>query len=340
MKSYRSFFSLILFFLIVFCLPETTSQKLRLMAVSIPSAKGVKGQLSLDMENAQLKQEVEQLLSWMAFEQETGDEIQRAQGLFQQCEDPFFERRSHYLTKIIDRQLRGVPARIIVREPVSWSSHVWLNVGEEEGVAVGSPVVSHKAVVGVVEEINPSRSLVRLITDPSLHVSVRCVRGGEQDQTLARTCKSLAKELELREEVEGANALSRALCAFAEGLAEGEEAYFLAKGVLHGAGEPLWRSLGQTLRGEGFNYDFADEEGPARDLRTGKAQGKNPIPLICVGDLLVTTGLDGIFPPDLPVATVTKIYPLSEGGCSYELEAKASAPKLSTLQDVMVLPPL
>jgi len=340
MKSYRSVFFLILLFLLIFLLPETTSQKLRLMAVSIPSGKVGKGQLSLEVENAQLKRQIEQLLSWMAFEQETGEEIKRAQNLFQYSDDPFFERRSHYLTRIIDKQLRGVPARVVVREPVSWSSHVWLNVGEEDQIVIGSPVISHKAVVGVVEEVTRSRSLVRLITDPSLHVSVRCVRGGEQDHVLASSCRSLAKELQLRDELEGTEALSRALKAFAEGIASEEDAYFLAKGVLHGAGEPLWRCLGQTLKGEGFNYDFADDEGPARELRTGKASGRDSIPLISVGDLLVTTGLDGVFPADLPVAIVTKIHPLCEGGCSYKLEARAVVSKLSALCDVIVLPPL
>lgn len=340
MKSYRTIFSLILFFLLIFSLPKTTSQKLRLMAVSIPSGKEGKGQVSLEMENAQLKQQLEQLLSWVVLEQETGEEVKRVQNLFQYSANPFFERRSRYLSQIIDRQLRGVPARVIMREPVSWSRHVWLNVGEKNQIVVGSPVISHKAVVGVVEEVAHSRSLVRLITDPSLHISVRCVRGGEQNRVLASSCKSLAKDLQLREEIEGTEALSRALNVFAEGIAGQEEAYFLAKGVLHGAGKPLWRCLGQTLKGEGFNYDFSDDEGPARELRTGKASGKNSVPLICVGDLLVTTGLDGVFPPDLPVATVNKIHPLSEGGCSYDLEARPVVHNLNALRDVFVLPPL
>ncbi len=28
-----------------------------------------------------------------------------------------------------------------------------------------------------------------------------------------------------------------------------------------------------VLRGVGFNYDYADDEGPSRDLRTGEALG-------------------------------------------------------------------
>ena len=97
------------------------------------------------------------------------------------------------------------------------------------------------------------------------------------------------------------------------------------------------------LKGIGFNYNTADEEGPSRSLRTGKPLGVSAAPesaLIQAGDLLITSGLDGVFPPGIPVAIATKIASLKEGSYSYELEAKPAAGDLNDLQSVFVLPPL
>jgi hypothetical protein len=118
---------------------------------------------------------------------------------------------------------------------------------------------------------------------------------------------------------------------------------YLAKGELQGCSHPLWRARGQKLKGIGFNYDFADEEGPARDLRTGEAVSatshKNKQALIQEGDLLVTTGWDGLFPEGLEVAVVSKVHCLKEGASSYSLEADALA-KLDELGFVFILPPV
>jgi hypothetical protein len=123
-----------------------------------------------------------------------------------------------------------------------------------------------------------------------------------------------------------------------------EKSLYLAKGELNGALTQSYRSSSQILRGTGFNYDFADEEGPARDLRTGKPIGQsdksaNP-PLIKVNDLLLTTGMDGVFPPHLQVAVVSKIIPLKEGDYTYEIEAKPTAGDLNQLSLVFVIPPI
>ena len=62
--------------------------------------------------------------------------------------------------------------------------------------------------------------------------------------------------------------------------------------------------------------------------------------LIEVGDLLITTGMDGVFPKDIPVAHVTKIAPLKEGSPSFEIEAQLCVGHLNNLLDVTVLPSL
>jgi hypothetical protein len=121
------------------------------------------------------------------------------------------------------------------------------------------------------------------------------------------------------------------------------EDYHLAKGELHGTSHPLWRSRAQVLKGVGFNYDFPDREGPARDLRSGEPYGMSRkeglIPLLKPGDLLVTTGLDGVFPPGFRVALVSTVHVLKEGASTYEIEAVSTAGNLDELTHVFVLPP-
>ena len=204
-----------------------------------------------------------------------------------------------------------VPAKVIFRSPATWESSLWINVGKvtnaqlgREVVVPNSPVVMGKSVVGVVDYVGEKQSRVRLITDSGLSPSVRAVRN------------------------------------------QGNVIHRLAKGELHGSSKPLWRTNGHLLRGVGFNYDFADAHGPARDLRTGKpldtlAQNQEEIvPLLQVNDLLVTTGLDGVFPPGLQVARITKLFPLKEGDYYYELEAKPTAGNLDEISYMFILKPI
>jgi cell shape-determining protein MreC len=156
--------------------------------------------------------------------------------------------------------------------------------------------------VGVIDFVGKHQSRVRLITDTGLTPSVRTVR------------------------------------------MEGEEKRYLAKGELHGSYQPQWSSNGQLLYGIGFNYDFPDEYGPARDLRTGypqNSEGKEPpISLLQPEDMLITTGMDGIFPPNLQVATILEIFPLKEGDYSYSLTAKPMVENLNDLSIVFVISPV
>ncbi len=207
---------------------------------------------------------------------------------------------------IRDRDL--IPARIIFRSPASWENSFWINVGSETNRQLGkeivkknSPVLVGHSVIGVVDYVGKRQTRVKLITDPGLSPAVRAVRQ------------------------------------------QGKTVHYLAKGELRGSIKPLWRTDQSLLHGIGFNYDFSDEKGSARDLRTGKPADKDKIaamPIVRVGDLLVTSGLDGVFPEGLPVANVTKIYPLKEGDYYFELEAKPTVENLNDLPLVFVLQPV
>ena len=78
-------------------------------------------------------------------------------------------------------------------------------------------------------------------------------------------------------------------------------------------------------------------------LRTGEIIDSNDkktrVPILKVGDLLVTTGMDGVFPSGLKVGEVVDVEPLKEGDCYYELTAKPTCNHIDELSYVFVLPP-
>lgn len=243
-----------------------------------------------------------------------------------------------------------VSARVVYRNPASWGASLWINVGKKtnqlikkEIIAKNSPVLLGKSLIGIVDYVGNHQSRVRLITSRELQPSVRALRGGLQKKDLLVHLEAILRcDLHLSQEEK---ALLKKMHA---NLSRDEEGIFLAKGYLQGRSAPLWRSDGLfgsgKLAGIGFNYDFSDEKGPARDLRSGKPKDEAvklaAVPLLKIGDLLVTTGMDGIFPPDLFVAEVTKIYPLREGAVTYEIEAVPAAGSLDEIDTVFIVAPL
>lgn len=121
----------------------------------------------------------------------------------------------------------------------------------------------------------------------------------------------------------------------------GGRSYLLAKGELEGMLDKQGRQNGTIYKGSGFNYDFPDSEGPPRDLRTGALlEGGSEMLIIKSDDILVTTGLDGLFPKGLKVAKVTKVKPLKEGDFYYEIEAKSLMGNINDLKWVTVIEPV
>ena len=298
---------------------------------------------NLRLENELLRAQIEKVREWLLFEERIEEQWQRLRLLGQRTEGElfwkeFFRRRSEQLSELIDLQLQSLPARVVFREPASWSSSFWINVGEKDNEALGkaivsknSPVVVGTALVGVVEYVGKSQSRVRMITDASLVPAVRVLRGEEQNRFTLEHLEAVLKMVEQREDLFSEEIVTT-LTSLKKTLSLEMSDRFLAKGEIYGSCNHSMRSHSQTLKGVGFNYDFADEEGPARDLRTGD--------ILREGDLLVTSGLDGVFPPGLRVGIVTRIEVLREGATSYELESRPAAYCLSDLTHVLVLPPV
>lgn len=215
------------------------------------------------------------------------------------------ERRAKELALLTTQRLLNVPARVIYRSPAAWNSTLWLNVGEEVNRALGRVVVAKNSPVVV----------------GSALVGVIDLVNPRQSRVRLITDSSLVPAVRAR-----------------------REGRLLAKGEVYGSGYPLWRREGRILHGVGFNYDFADEEGPALDLRSGGFTSsqieETRLPIIQVGDELVTSGFDGVFPAGLRVGEVIAIQPLREGDYFYELQAQPSIGDLDALSLVQVLPPV
>lgn len=314
----------------------------------------------LALENTLLKNELNGIYEWLFFENRLDDQIEKYKNYLNKSEKDFllkdfFLRRAEETKEITKQQFEAIPARVIFRDPSSWSSSLWINVGEKDNenlsktiVAKNSPVVIGQNLVGVVENVHKNFSRIRLITDSSLIPSVRALRGKSQDISLINLIQSFKDRVfsknNLFDTEEEKENFINTLNQLSQKLSNGKEDKYLAKGELFGSSEPFWRSKGLILKGRGFNYDYSDEEGGPRDLRTGKIVGDNvnlkSEPLIEVGDLLVTTGMDGVFPKGLYVATVQKIYDLDNGDSSYEIEAIPTVNNLNELDVVMVMPPI
>ena len=255
---------------------------------------------------------------------------------------------------IKEPSVEAIAARVIFRSPSTWNSSLWINVGTESNLAYIQPIISKNspvlvgdAIVGVVDYVGKRQSRVRLITDSGLVPSVRVARGQEQNKAMAENVSDLLAyanhHAEFFENSQTKIAFENALLNFQQKLLEKKHTWYLAKGEIRGQSQPLWRTDAHILRGSGFNYDFEDTYGPARDLRSGEPIGVKDLkalPLVKVNDLLITTGMDGVFPPGLKVATVTKIDLLREGDYAFELDAKPCAGNLDNLTWVYVIAPL
>ncbi|MCP5492269.1 MAG: hypothetical protein H7A40_04425 [Chlamydiales bacterium] len=364
--SYRSYFILGASLIIALCLPKQTCQSLRASSVALSSPiwkscglcrailfagpcaqKYSDGDYErLQIENDRLRCQIDRICKWLE-QQEHLDSIGAAQA------DATASKFTQSLKSTLDATSQFALARVVFREPASWSQFIWIDVGETTNFSLGtklvcknSPVVVGSALIGVVETVGKHRSCVRLITDGTLCPSVRAVRGGLQGQVLLDHLEGMMKQMPLQKHLLGDeySQVCQMIAKVKARIGTAGEIGYAAKGFLQGCSAPLWRCRNQKLKGYGFQWDFADSEGPPREIESGKAldlQSKiDPVELLRVGDVLVTTGFDGVFPPHLKVATVSKIYPLIKGAPTYSIEAEMIASNLHDLEFVQVLPPM
>ena len=265
-----------------------------------------------------------------------------------------YQKSLQKMLKITKLRLKAVPARVIFRTIDTWNSSLWINVGknsheiDEEGiVSMNSPVVIGNAIIGLIDYVGKHQSRVRLITDNRLTPSVRAARGGEQEALIHSQIESLLHQMNHKKTYslssDDYSRLLQLLTQLKENLQPLKKTWYLAKGELQGSTVPYRLNQNVFLKGSGFNYDYADEEGESRDLRNGKSllyPQNTSIPILKTNDVLVTTGMDGIFPPGFQVAFVSHVGLLKEGDYFYDLEARPVAPSLEELTLVFVLPPL
>lgn len=293
---------------------------------------------SLQLENHQLRTQLGLVYDWISSEKRVQEqaELFRLCGKEESVAKEFTQRRSSEMKSLLQKQTMAAFGRIVYRDPGSWNSSCWIDVGEENNVSLGkqiiaknSPVVSGSTLIGVVEYVGRKQSRVRFITDSSLKTAVRAVRGSALDRQIASLSHALTEQLKKHPDMKPEQVA--AVAAIESNLPIGWQDVYLAKGEISGSSATYFRSLKSSLKGVGFNCDFKDEEGSARDLRSD---------ILHEGDLLVTSGLDGVFPAGLKVAIVTKVELLKPGAFAYELEASSTAGDLADLSGVYVLPPV
>jgi rod shape-determining protein MreC len=339
--------------ILIFCLfcwinlPKDLADRFRSLAAAPLYKKRIDSPMDelarLQLENRTLKAQIDHIYEWVLQDQRVMQQVDFLQEASQQ---KLCVKKAAYLKELLADQCLSMPAQVTYRDPSSWSSSLWVNVGQESNralqkkvVAKNSPVLSDGALIGVVEYVGEKQSRIRLITDSGLSPSVRVVRGGLQNRELAHQISLLLKQMEKRDDLflssdekrqllDQLNRIKKTSCS------QWEDGY-LAKGEIHGSSAPFWRSRSPLLRGIGFNYDYPDEEGPAHYLKSEGAAS-----LLKEGDLLVTTGLDGVFPAGLPVGTVMKIDPLKEGSYYYEVDVSPQASNLNDLHTLFIMPPL
>lgn len=347
MKRYssKSFIILLVAIFFVMSMPKKASEGLRgvLFATMAPiwetAQNLVSGTDQLEVELQRLQSEIQLLHNQL----EQWQELYRNEHLLNIQLSQTHDNPTVFIHgETLKPQLEAIPAKVIFRSPGAWSSALWINMGSSDNknlgktvIAKNSPVVVANSIVGIIDYVGKNQSRVKLITDSSLAPSVRVVRGQVQETRILELLTLL------QQEVEG-TALGDELENYKKQITLGMSDLPLAKGELRGSSPPLWRSQNQLLKGIGFNYDFADQYGPARDLRTGEAQEEDlpPCSIIEEKDLLLTTGMDGVFPPGFLVGRVTKIHMLKEGDYYYELEAYPTAGNLNELTTVFVLAPV
>lgn len=240
---------------------------------------------------------------------------------------------------------QAIPAKVIWRHFDFWGDWLWVKIGQQDAcsltgqLGLNSPVILGDALIGIIDYVGPRYSRVQLISNPRFVPSVRAVRGGIADlftsAHIAHVLSAVTKE--------GLSSTAlHELRAWQQKMQVPQATQYAAKGELRGRASCSKKRGKLLLQGTGFNLEFPDEEGPSQELWTAHFRKKDQAfsPLLQEGDLLITTGLDGLFPRGLKVATVTEIFSLQEGDYYYELLAEPLVDLWQDFSYIYILPPL
>lgn len=285
----------------------------------------------LAVENQLLKEMVNQLKEEWAADQLLSHQMERFFALNKGIKGVKDRKKLEYLQERIDNQMRFIRARVVFREPGTWGSYCWIDRGSlsSEGVlALNSPVVVGESVIGVIDFVGERKSRLQLITDAKLPISVEVSRGMEQNIDLIRSCKRVIQSIEEDQSNESSPMAHGLKELIRRAKGDGVDQYY-ATGEVFGSSHTLFRRKRPLLDGVGFNSEFGsspNERGASSSIK--------------VGDLLVTTGMDGVFPKGFHVAKVTYVEPMSEGSITTRIQALATFQDLDRLSYVEILPPI
>ena len=118
----------------------------------------------VEKENERLRAEIEQLQGQAAQNADAKrafDELAAAQGITQFT------------------QLPAVTAQVIAGPLTNFEHTIEIDRGSSSGIKVDMPVVTGAGLVGRIVEVQDGRSVIKLLTDPSIVVGVRLVSSGD-----------------------------------------------------------------------------------------------------------------------------------------------------------------
>lgn len=221
-----------------------------------------------------------------------------------------------------------IVTKMIFQPTAPWGNTVWVDVGYKTsplpiGLQRNCPVLSGDVAVGLVDFVGAYASRVRLLSDPLVHPAVQIRRQGVDIHGVQRAVSFLQETLKKHPDImpsrKAARALFKLLSCCPCHLSDDKSTRF-ARGELQGAEKMTDPSM---WKGVGFALEIS-------------ADGKGGVP-IRVGDVLETSGLDGLFPQGLIVAKVTSVAPTEEGATTFHILARSEAENFLHLDYLTIL---